>query len=82
MARQSKESSATPSTAMFRASLPEQKDYKNCFKALMIEVQRTPGLASDAKQLQENLAERKKADTTSKTAPEAQINVLPLPTSA
>lgn len=56
VAHQCKESSTAPSTAAFSALLAEREDYKNRFEALTIRNQRNPGLALEAKELQEKLA--------------------------
>lgn len=50
--------------------MAKPEDYESCFEALTLINQCIPGLAPDAKKLQEKLAKRKKADaktgTTSK----------------
>lgn len=60
------------STAAFWTLLDELEHYKNRSETLAIEIQCIHGLAEEAKELRQKLAERKKADTASKTTPKGQ----------
>lgn len=64
--RSCKESYTTPSTAPCLALPTETGDPKNRCEALALENQCILGIAAEAKELQRNLADRKKAEAMKK----------------
>lgn len=63
-----KKSSTSPTTAAFLALLTEKKNLKDRCDALAFESQCFFGLAAEAKELREKLADCKKFHATAKTA--------------
>lgn len=61
------DSSTTSCTAAYSALLADWEDYKNFCETSTIENQCISGLAAEAKELQEKLADQGKADTAAKT---------------
>lgn len=76
VAGQCEEPSTTALTAAFLVQLAEWVDYKNFYEASTIENQCIHGRAADVKESPKKLANRKKANAASKTAPKSRERIV------
>lgn len=80
MTLQLEESSTTPSTATFLNSLPEHDNFEKRCEALALKHQCIRGLATEAKELREELLDREVTDATAKAAPKLRGRKRPTTT--